>query len=687
MLRKVLKKEKGATIFQMQKLTQLINKRFAFSQQIFFYLLVLTLMPLSLSASTYIETEANQEMRDAFLRIEKKVWKTTDRDFAKMLEELDDYPLVPYLIERKLLHNLKAKKAPQIRAFLEQYEGTVLENRVRRPWLRHLSKYNRKSLFLEFYRPIGDVKITCRFLRYQYENLKSGQASLSEEELHQRTEKIWNVGKSRPKECDATFKHWLKSDALTEDIVLQRIEKAAKGGQHTLIPYLKTLLPSEKQYLADLWHSIRRAPSNVKYLNRFKGRYQAIEAEIASYAFGRLIWRDTKLALKLWPKAEKKFVFSQQQLGHITGKFAISLAIDDHSSAEQWAIKSEALNKDPEVLRWHMADLLRDRDWASLINLIEKSAPDLTADNQYQYWLARAYEQTGNKNKANELYVQLANERHYYGFLASARLDQPISLQNAPIRAEPNELAIILQMQSSRRAYELRALNRFHEARLEWRHLQSELDEKQKLLASVIASDWGWHDQAIFGFTRTGYLNDVDRRFPIAYEELMVKEAKRNRVDPEWAFAIARRESSFMSDAVSSANARGLMQVLPSTAKYLEKKRVSQRQLLNPKINAKLGNKYLRYLMDKLDDNAILATASYNAGWSRVKNWLPEDKAIEADLWIETIPFKETRNYVKAVMAYKQIYQKKFNQRQTDKQKEQGSVFNEVIDTQIPVSI
>lgn len=671
----------------MLKSTHLVNKRFAFKKLTTILALMVLMFSHNLSASVYSEDAKAQELRESFLRMEKKIWKTSDRDFAKMVNELGDYPLVPYLIERKILHNLKAKKAPQIRAFLKQYEGSVLENRIRRPWLRHLSKYNRKSLFLEFYRPIGDVNLNCRFLRYQYEDLKSGKASLSEEELHQRTAEIWNVGKSRPKECDATFKHWLKSDALTEDIVLQRIEKAAKGGQHTLIPYLKTLLPAEKKYLADLWHSMRRSPSNVKYLNNFKGRYQAIEAEIASYAFGRLIWRDTDLALNLWPKAEAKFVFTQAQLGHIAGKFAISLAIDDHNSAEYWAVKAEALNKDPEVLRWHMADLLRDRDWASLINLIEKSAPELTADNQYQYWLARAYEQTGNLRKAKELYAQLAGERHYYGFLASARLEQPVSLQNDPIEAAQSDLDIILAKPSAKRAYELRALNRFHEARLEWRHLQSQLDENQQLLASVIASNWGWHDQAIFGFSRNGYLNDVDRRFPIAYEEVMVAEAKRNRVDPEWAFAIARRESSFMSDAVSSANARGLMQVLPSTAKYLEKKRVSQRQLLNPKINAKLGNKYLRYLMDKLDENSILVTASYNAGWSRVKNWLPEDEAIEADLWIETIPFKETRNYVKAVMAYKQIYQEKFNQRHANKQSSQVSVFNEVIDTQIPVSI
>jgi soluble lytic murein transglycosylase len=220
------------------------------------------------------------------------------------------------------------------------------------------------------------------------------------------------------------------------------------------------------------------------------------------------------------------------------------------------------------------------------------------------------------------------------------------------------------------------------------------LDDDEKLATTVIASAWQWHDQAIFTFSREGYLNDVERRFPTAFADIITREANKNDIEPEWAFAIARRESSFMTDAVSSANARGLMQVLPSTAKYLEKRRVSSKQLLNVETNAKIGNKYLRYLMDKLDNNVILATASYNAGWRRVRQWLPENEAIEADLWVELIPFKETRNYVKAVTAYKQIYRAQLNGEpfkvtstaQVQKAS-QNNVFIDFIETDIPVSL
>jgi soluble lytic murein transglycosylase len=118
-----------------------------------------------------------------------------------------------------------------------------------------------------------------------------------------------------------------------------------------------------------------------------------------------------------------------------------------------------------------------------------------------------------------------------------------------------------------------------------------------------------------------------------------------------------------MTDAISPADARGLMQILPSTARYLENRRVSAKDLLDADVNARIGNKYLRYLMNKLDNNSLLATASYNAGWRKVNQWLPESGSVPADIWVETIPYRETRNYVKAVLAYQQIYQDKLDQK------------------------
>jgi soluble lytic murein transglycosylase len=633
-----------------------------------------------------IESPEREAQRKLFLKAERSVWKMDGEELLETVRELGDYPLVPYLLERKLSDRMRSTDAKQISAFLSLYKDTPLANKVNRKWLHYLAKRNKRDLFLEFYEPSSNATLACTYIDYSVAD--GSDISL----FYPKIAELWTVGKSQPKQCDGIFKRWIDAGELTEDLVLQRIQKAADGGSHTLIPYLKTLLPREKQYLADLCHKTRRDPSVVRRANLFPGKYPLIEAEIMSYGLSRYIWRDQNRAIKAFRAAEDRLAFAREQQARIYGRFGIKLAIDNHKEAETFLTKASDVSDDPEVMRWHLAHLLKAQDWARIVLLIENSSPQKVSANDYSYWLARAYEQLGRLDEAEILYRQVASHRHYYGFLASARLNQPYDLENAPVNVSKAAVLSILDMPAAQRAYELRVLERWHHARLEWRHLQRQLNDEDKLATTVISSAWGWHDQSIFTFSREGYLDDVERRFPTAFADIITREASKNKIEPEWAFAIARRESSFMPDAVSPANARGLMQVLPSTAKYLEKRRVSSSQLLDVDTNAKIGNKYLRYLLDKLDDNTILATASYNAGWRRVRQWLPEKQALEADIWVELIPFKETRNYVKAVLAYKQIYRAQLEHlplpvKGVDKRIAAAEVFKEFIETDIPVSL
>ncbi|MDT0593275.1 lytic transglycosylase domain-containing protein [Glaciecola petra] len=628
-----------------------------------------------------LETPERLKQRAAFLRAEKTIWRMDSDEFLSTVESLGDYPLVPYLIARKISDSFSLKDEAQIRAFLNKYGDSPIGLSVRRNWLFYLARKKQYGLFIDFYRPTSNTKLRCHYIHAQ---MKQG---INETVFYEQIADLWTVGKSQPKECDAPFKRWIKAEQLTEDLILLRIEKSADGGSHTLIPYLRSLLPTEKQYLADLWRKTRRDPSYVKALARFPAKYPNIEANIISYGLSRLIWRDAELAVRTMQKAEKSKVFSNQQKSKVYDAFGIKLAIDDANNAERWLIKSAEVSDNPEVVRWHLAYLLKQQDWQKIALLIESSPPQLVAAKDYTYWLARAYENLGREQQARVLYTQLAQSRHYYGFLASARLGQVFSLQDEPLHVNHAEALVVLSNEATERAFELKALKRFHYARAEWRYMQGQLDKRHKLVSTVISSAWAWHDQSIFTFSREDYLNDVGRRFPTAFEDLIVEEAKKNNIAPEWTFAIARRESSFMTDAVSTANARGLMQVLPSTAKYLEKRRVSAKQLLDAGTNVRIGNKYLRYLMNKLDNNSVLATASYNAGWRRVLKWLPETAPLEADIWVEIIPYRETRNYVKAVMAYKQIYRAQLSEPDATSAVQQGKVFEDFLGTAIPVSL
>ena len=622
--------------------------------------------------------------RAAFVRAQRELLQMDNAELAKVVKDLADYPLTPYLIERKLSHQLQLSDEEQVRAFLSLYDGTPLARKLRRNWLELLEKRKHRALFVEFYTATSDAKLQCAFIDFSIElgaDIKTFYPQITD---------LWTAGKSQVDECDRIFKKWINANQLTEDLVLLRIKRAADGGQHTLIPYLRTLLPASQQYLADLWRSTRRNPDYVKNLELFTGKYPLIEAEIMTYGLTKLIWRDHELAIDVMKQATDKVLFNHEQYAQVYGEFGIKLALDNHSNAEAWLLKAAQYGDDPQVMRWHLAYLLRQQDWARVVLLIENSAPQKVAANEYSYWLAQAYEQLGRKDEAAILYTQLSSFRHYYGFLASARIDKPYQLQNVPVVVADSVIIKTLNLPSTARAYELRKLDRHLEARREWHHTHQQLDGNEKLATTVIANAWGWHDQAIFTFSREGYLDDIARRFPIAFEDIIMHEATKNDIAPEWAFSIARRESSFMPDAVSPANARGLMQLLPSTAKYLEKRRVSPRKLLDPKLNARLGNQYLRYLMDKLDNNHILATASYNAGWRNVGKWLPKDEGLASDIWVELIPYRETRNYVKAVMAYQQIYYAQLNNEVTlpgELAWAKATVFQQFLATPIPVSL
>jgi soluble lytic murein transglycosylase len=183
-------------------------------------------------------------------------------------------------------------------------------------------------------------------------------------------------------------------------------------------------------------------------------------------------------------------------------------------------------------------------------------------------------------------------------------------------------------------------------------------------LAAVLAYRWQWYDRAIVTLAQSGHKDDLDLRFPFAYQEQVLSSAKRHQIDPAWVYGVVRQESAFMPDARSRAGAMGLMQLLPRTARITARLlRIPMRskyELLEAEKNLHLGSGYLKRMLDENNGNQILATASYNAGPQRVKQWLP-DTDMPADLWVEMIPFSETRDYVRNVMAYTAIFDQRLD--------------------------
>lgn len=597
----------------------------------------------------YAEQNYNP-MRQLFLKAEKQVWQSQSAQYKQLYEQLHFYPLQPYLDQKRLMTNMSLNKAGEIETFLTTYRNTPLDWPLRKKWLNYLAKRKRKALFLQYYKANSDAKLICTKLQYQLD------AGVNTKQVLSEVEPLWLVGKSQEKVCDPVFKQWRAQGYLTNDLIWKRLSLAADGGKHTLIPYLTNLLPKEQQKYGKLWHKVRRDPANIAKIKSFKNHNEK-QQQITKYGLRRLVWRSPDLAIKTFERVEKDGGLNATDRGELIAKFAVALASKNHKSAMQWIEKVEDNYFSSNLIQWRLAQLLKEGDWSrietALISLPEK----YQQQPQWQYWYGRSLLKNDKAEESRQVFEQLSKTRHYYGFLAATRLKLPASLQNNPLAYSDVEKAKLLEHPAAKRAFEFFYIGRFNHARKEWNYWLNQLNKEEKLMAASIAYDNEWFDRPIFTLAAQGYLDDVKLRFPLAHSESFDTFSKKVNIDTTWAMAISRRESSFMSDAHSGAGAKGIMQIMPATAKQLAKRSVSTKYLYQADNNIKLGTQYLSQLLNRYNGNHILATASYNAGPHRVKQWLKKLKDLPADIWIENIPFKETREYVKSVMAYQLIYQ------------------------------
>lgn len=587
--------------------------------------------------------EANID-NDAFLDAEKKVRYGDYQDFKMAISNLD-HPLKPYVEKVYWQRHPDIKHQAEIEDYLTIYQHTPLEWPVRKAWLSYLEKHNKKAAYIRNYRETSNTELTCTYLNYQLD------LGAPEKAIFNQVTDLWTVGKSQPKACDGLFSLWRKKGYMSKEAVWQRVTMAAEGGTQSLLPYLKTLLPSNEGYLADLYLKVRRDPSAAAGLYRYKNK-SVKEGQIALYGVKRLIWRDKELALKAWEKLEQIFTYSDAAKADVYYTFALSLASSGHKQASFWLNKVPKDRQDSKLIQWQLGNMLKTQDWEGIAAFF--TGKDNLSLGQ-QYWLAYSYAKRGEQQKADAIWKTVAANRDYYGFLAAARLGLPVDLNNQPLVVDQALVNKVKNAPGYKRAKAFYELERFTSARREWNYLTNTSSDEEKLAASILSTELGWHDSTIFTLAKIKAWDNVEQRFPFAFQDVFERYSKRSKIDVAWSIAIARRESSFAPDARSSANARGLMQLLPSTADYVNKGSVSSRRLYQPQTNIRLGTRYLQYLKKKNHGNEILATASYNAGYHRIKRWLP-DEAIPAELWIELIPYRETRDYVKNVFAYRQVY-------------------------------
>ncbi|MGZ8190168.1 MAG: transglycosylase SLT domain-containing protein [Methylococcaceae bacterium] len=590
------------------------------------------------------------QQRIDFLKAEKLLEQKNDETFLTLSSTLTDYPLYPYLQYQWLKNNLQ--QSDKIQLFLSTYKDTRYAQLLRSKWLGYLAQKERWDEFTQHYQPDDNAALECQFNWSLYNSGKKQQA-LTE------AKRLWTLGYMQPNECDPLLSALVMSPVLTSELIWQRFELALKNDNVSEAVYVKQLLDKFNQNIADLWLQVHKKPSLIQD-NRF---WHQTMGRIFAHGVDRMLKSDLNLAIALWESKKSFFTLDDQTTQKLERKIALELAHRRDSRA--YNRLNQLVNIDEEVREWKVRSSLFEQNWPHVIAALAGLTPEEQQEPRWQYWQARSMAATGDTVQAQNHYTKLAEDRGFYGFLAADIINKPYNLTDKPVLLAGNELNALANETDFKVIEELNFFNKELEARRQWWFAIKKLSNERIMIAAKLAQAWKWDQIAIMTLVKADYWDDLALRFPVNYLSQILENSNQQNLDPAVAFGLIRQESMLDKNARSAVGARGLMQIMPQTGKQiastLNELWQSENSLFNPDINIKYGIHYYKQLLNQFAGHFALATAAYNAGPNRVRKWLPSDKPVPADIWIETIPYKETRKYVTSVFSYAMIYQNRLH--------------------------
>ncbi len=616
--------------------------------------LILTLFMTSPASAL---TEATyKDQRKQFQQALKLLQQKKLTRFEKKQAALKSYPLHGYLEMAFLSKYPEKASQARINRFYKANSPSPLPARVNRRWLDYLARKNHWRSYLTAYRQHPDRAVVYQ-CHQKTALLKTGRRA----EALKSAPSLWMVGHSQPDACDPLFKAWMAEKKPRSEQGLKRYWLAIGQNNLGLAKYLEryiTKAPHKKQ--VTLFKKIQKAPNKILSSDPKQLSPQAHSA-LYSYAFKRLLRKNRQKTAETWLQYRARHSLQGKQRSVIDQLISRRLAANYDPKAEALISKIDHDYSYPDITEWRIRNALKEQDWKGVARLIGKLPEESQKKDQWVYWKGVAYSQTAKSGiKPATLFGDLTKERSFYGFLAAELSETPFQLNQAKAAGNTTSIKRLSKIAGFARAHELYRLNRKIEANREWRTVWNKLNEDDKKAAGHLALSWGWHHRAIFNVVRTRHWDDLAPRFPRAHEKLFRKHAIKNRIDRTWPLAVARQESALSPTARSHAGARGLMQLMPKTAKRTARKhKVRYRgvaDLSRPEVNIALGTAYLGEMLNKFGQNRAYATAAYNAGPARVSRWLKDRGDLPLDIWIETIPFNETRRYVQNVLAFRVIY-------------------------------
>lgn len=573
------------------------------------------------------------------------------------LSNLKEYPLYPYLEYQVLSRQIDSLPAAQLQSFIDRNNDTPLAGRLLFSWAYHSGTNANWSAFDQAWQQIQRPSTRLQCL-HAHSLLENNHAETAWKEARS----LWTVGHSQPDECDPVFSAWLKSGHFNQQDAYARHLQALMQGNPGLATYAaRFITDAPLQQQAQLARTLYDTPSTLVQQPDLITSNTPDAEKLLVLAVNRLARQDLEQAIQLWVRERNRLQVSISQQQKLSTQLGVRLAKRFPTDAEA-AFKS--LDPEHELVdlsEWRIRLILLKQDWHHALTLIERLPEKERQSDRWRYWQAVALEQLGKPGR-EKLLRALATERSFYGFMAAQMLGTPYQLNHSPAQHSADITEQLTQQPAFVRIRELLALDRYSDARSEWNLAIAEMDAGKVHAAAHLAKAWGWYDQGIRGAISSQRWNDMQLRFPNPLPGLFEQHAKSQSIDPAWAVAIARQESAFWMQARSHVGALGLMQLMPATAKATAKRHsipLKNLSLLSdPDTNIRLGTAYLGDMAQRFDGNLAYASAAYNAGPGRVNQWLGARGTLPLDIWIETIPFDETRNYVQNVLAFRVIYER-----------------------------
>ena len=579
--------------------------------------------------------------------------------FESYTARLKNSVLEPYLAYYRLRLHLETVSPAEIQAYLTRTDTTPVIDRLRAEWLKSLGRKHQWNTFSAEYPHLltEDTELSCYAMQARHFS-QEGEALLE-------ARKLWlSSNDELPLSCIPLFDAAIARGIISEADVQLRIRLALEAGNVSLVKQLSAKLPLERRLSATDLDNATADPQ--RFLNRVK-LDNATEAEhkVVLFALQRLAKQLPQLAFSQWEKISAHFNSDEQH--YFYSWLAYEAALRQDARALDW-YKAAADAPLTEVQHaWRVRVALRRLDWTEVLSSIAAMSPQQQQEDGWRYWNARALRQVGRIEEAAKIFLTLSSEYHYYGQLASDELEMPIAtnLKPASYQSSKEEVDTMLAQPSIQRALALYRMDLRTDAIREWAWATRKFNDKQLLTAAEIARRNLMYDRAIFTADRTVQLHDFGLRYPAPFREDLHGQILKNQLEEAWVYGLMRQESRFVTHAKSAVGASGLMQVMPATARWIAQKLgmsdYHKKQVSSMETNLILGTYYMKTVLGLFDNNPVLATAAYNAGPSRARQWRG-DIPLEGAIYTETIPFTETRDYVKKVMSNTVYYAQEFGQ-------------------------